>query len=68
MTRSEALKSYTLDNAYAAFQEDKKGSIEVGKLADIIILDTDILNCNEDEIPNTTVLYTIIDGKVVFKR
>ena len=53
MTREQALKSYTIDNAYAAFEEDLKGSLEVGKLADITVLTKDIMTIPEGEIPNT---------------
>lgn len=67
MTREEALKSYTIDAAYGAFEEDLKGSLEVGKLADIIILDNNLLKCEDDAIPRTKVLYTIIDGQIKHK-
>ncbi len=65
MTRDEALKSYTIWNAYAAFEEELKGSIEVGKLADFVILSNDLLNCPDDKILSTQVLYTIIDGEIM---
>jgi predicted amidohydrolase YtcJ len=65
MTRMEALKSYTLSNAYAAFEDDIKGSLTPGKLADITVLSKDILTIPDDEIPSTRVSYTIIGGKVV---
>jgi len=68
MSREEALKSYTWNNAYAAFEEKLKGSLEVGKLADITVLSRDILTIPEDEIPATDVVYTIVGGKVVFQR
>jgi len=68
MTREEALKSYTLNNAYAAFEEKLKGSLEPGKLADITVLSRDIMTIAEDEIPATDVVYTIVGGKVAFKR
>lgn len=67
MTRKEALLSYTLNGAYASFEEDIKGTIEQGKLADIIILDKDLLNIPEDEINNVNVLFTITGGKVVYE-
>lgn len=67
MTREEALRSYTINGAYAAFQEDIKGSIEKGKLADIVILSNNLLTCEEWMIPNTEVLYTIVGGKVIYK-
>ncbi len=67
MTREEALRSRTLDAAYAAFEEDIKGSLEVGKLADITVLSNDILTIPDDEIAATTVLYTIVGGKVRYR-
>jgi predicted amidohydrolase YtcJ len=67
MTREEAIYSYTLGNAYAAFEEDIKGSITPGKVADIVILDRDLINCAEDDILSTKVLYTIVDGEVKYK-
>jgi len=68
MTREEALKSYTWNNAYAAFEEKLKGSLETGKLADITVLSRDIMTIPEDEIPATDVVYTIVGGKVAFDR
>jgi len=66
LTREQALQSYTLNNAYAAFEEDSKGSIEVGKLADLTVLSQDILTVPEEDIRNTRVLYTIVGGEVRF--
>ena len=63
MSRELALRSYTINGAYAAFEEDIKGSIEVGKLADFTILDKDIMIIEEDEILDTYVEMTIIGGK-----
>ncbi len=68
MTREEALRSYTLSNAYAAFEEDLKGTLEVGKLADITVLSRDILTIPADEILTTQVDYTIIGGVVEYER
>ena len=68
MTREEALRSYTLNNAYAAFEEDLKGSITVGKLADLAVLSHDIMTVPLDEIPSTTVDLTIVGGEVRFER
>jgi len=68
MSREEALRSYTWNNAYAAFEERLKGSLEVGKLADITVLSRDILTIPEHEIPATDVVYTIVGGKVAFQR
>lgn len=67
MTREEALRARTIDAAFAAFEEDIKGSLEVGKLADITVLSRDILTIPDDEIADTTVLYTIVGGKVRYK-
>ena len=68
MSREEALRSYTWNNAYAAFEEKLKGSLDVGKLADITVLSRDIMTVPEDEIPATDVVYTIVGGKVAFER
>ena len=68
MTREEALKSYTLDCAYAGFEEDLKGSLTPGKLADVVVLSKDIMTVPEDEILTTRVDYTIVGGEVVFER
>ena len=64
MTRYQALKSYTLDAAYGAFEEDIKGSIEVGKLADFTVFSSDIMKIPAPEILDTKVDYTIVGGKV----
>lgn len=66
MTRLEALKSYTINGAYASFEEDIKGSLEVGKLADIMILDVDLLNCAEEIIKETLVQKTLVGGEIVY--
>ncbi len=68
MTREEALRSYTIDAAYGAFEEDIKGSITPGKLADIVVLSKDIMTVPDEEILDAEVVYTIIDGRVVFER
>ena len=68
MTREEALRSYTLNNAYAAFEENEKGSITVGKLADIVVLSKDIMTVPEAEIPSAQVQMTIIGGKVKYRQ
>ena len=67
MTREEALKSYTLQNAYAAFEEDVKGSLSPGKYADIVVLSKDILTVPAEEIPQAKVLYTIVGGKILYR-
>ena len=68
MSRELALRSYTINGAYAAFEEDIKGSIEVGKLADFTVLDKDILLIDEDEILDTKIEMTIIGGEVVYHK
>ena len=68
MSRMEALKSYTLNPAYAGFEEENRGSLKPGKYADITVLSKDILKIPEDEIPTAKVSYTIVGGKVAYKR
>ena len=54
--------------AYANFEEDEKGSIEIGKFADFIILDNDLLTLPDDRIPRTKIVATFINGELVFNR
>ena len=68
MSREEALRSYTVANAYAAFEEDVKGSLKPGKLADITVLSRDIMTIPEDEILSADVVYTIVGGKVEYRN
>jgi hypothetical protein len=68
MTRDEALTSYTRNNAIAAFEEDIKGTLSPGKLADIVVLSQDILTVAEEEIPDTEVDMTIVGGEVKYER
>ena len=68
MSREEALRSYTIQNAYAAFEENVKGSLKPGKLADITVLSRDILTIPEDEIPQTDVVYTIVGGQIRYEN
>jgi predicted amidohydrolase YtcJ len=68
MTRQEALRAYTLNNAWAAFEETIKGSITVGKLADITVIDKDIMTIPASEIPTARVDLTIVGGEVKFRR
>ena len=67
MTRMEALKAYTINGAFAAFEEKIKGSLTIGKLGDVTILSKDILTIPEDQIPTARVLYTIVGGKVLYQ-
>jgi predicted amidohydrolase YtcJ len=66
MSRMEALRSYTINAAFAGFDEANRGSLSVGKLADITILSKDILTIPEDQIPSAQILYTIVGGKVQY--
>ncbi len=68
MTREQALRSYTLNNAYAAFEQELKGSLTAGKLADIVVLSRDIMTVPEEEIPGTEVVYTIVGGQVKYRN
>jgi predicted amidohydrolase YtcJ len=68
MSRMEALKSYTINGAYAAFEENNRGSLKPGKYADITVLSKDILKVPEDEIPTAKVVYTIVGGKVLYSK
>jgi predicted amidohydrolase YtcJ len=68
LSRMEALKAYTINGAYAAFEEDIKGSLTPGKLADVTVLSRDIMTVPEDEIPGTEIVYTIVGGEVVYER
>ena len=67
MTREEALYSYTLANAKAAFEEKEKGSLEVGKLADIVMFSENLLACPDESIPQTRVLLSVVGGKIKYK-
>lgn len=66
MTREEALRAFTLDAAYAAFEEELKGSLAVAKMADFVVVDRDIMVCPMAEIPGTRVLRTVIGGETVY--
>lgn len=66
MTREQALHSYTLANAYSSFQEKQKGSIELGKYGDFVLLSNNLITCPDEEIKKTKVMMTIVNGKVKF--
>lgn len=68
MTRMQALKSYTLDAAYGAFEENIKGSISSGKLADFTIFNQDLMTVEENQILDTEIVMTIFNGKVIYKK
>jgi hypothetical protein len=68
MTREQALKSYTIWAAYGAFEENIKGSISAGKLADFTIYNQDLMTVDENEILNTEIMMTIFDGEIVYEK
>ncbi|MGD9049053.1 MAG: amidohydrolase [Anaerolineae bacterium] len=68
LTRQQALASYTVNNAYAAFEEEIKGSLTPGKLADITVLSRDIMTIPEDEILSAKVVYTIVGGEIKYQK
>jgi hypothetical protein len=68
MSREEALRSWTVEGAYAAFEEDRKGTLEPGKIADFVILSGDIMTMPVRLIPQVTVLTTVVDGKIVYQE
>jgi len=68
MSRVDALKSYTLNAAFAAFEETTRGSLMAGKYADMVVLSKDILTIDEQQIPMTEVTHTIVAGQVKYRR
>jgi predicted amidohydrolase YtcJ len=68
ITVEEAIKAYTINNAYAAFEEKIKGTIEVGKLADLVVLNEDILTIDPVKIKDVKVDMTVFDGKVIYQK
>ena len=67
LTREDAIRLYTINNAYITFTEDEKGTLESGKLADLIVLDRDILECSIDEVKDIQVEQTYLGGKLVYR-
>jgi predicted amidohydrolase YtcJ len=67
LTREQALRLYTINNAYLNHEEKEKGSLEVGKLGDLIVIDRDILTCPVNAVRETKVLHTVVGGKVVYE-
>ncbi|HXC99873.1 MAG TPA: amidohydrolase family protein, partial [Verrucomicrobiae bacterium] len=67
LTREQAVRFYTYNNAWLNFEDKQKGSLEPGKLADLIMVDMDIMKCPVDEILNAKVLFTMVNGKVVWQ-
>lgn len=68
ITVKEAIRGYTIDGAYSGFEEKNKGSIERGKLADLIVVSADPLTVPSDQIKDIRVLITVIDGKIVWRN
>jgi predicted amidohydrolase YtcJ len=68
LSREEALQALTIWPAYATFEEDRRGSIAVGKWADLTVLSQDIMTVPEQEIPGTQIEMTIVAGEVVYER
>ena len=68
MSREEALRTYTINNAIAAFEEDIKGTLSPGKYADIVVLSQDLLTVEEEKIPDTIVEITIVGGEVRYSK
>lgn len=68
MTREEALKAFTIWTAYGQFEEDLKGSLEIGKLADFAVIDRDYMKCPANEIKDIQVLTTVLGGEVVYQK
>jgi hypothetical protein len=67
LERADAIRLYTVNNAWLTFEEKEKGSLEAGKLADFIVLDRDILTCPIDEVREITVRETWLGGKKVYE-
>ena len=68
LTREQAIRLYTINNAYITHEEKEKGSLEVGKLGDLIVIDRDVLTCPAKDIAETKVLMTMVGGKVVYEK
>ena len=68
LTREQAIRLYTINSAYLHHEEKEKGSLEVGKLGDLIVVDRDIMTCPVDELRSVKVLKTVVAGKVVYEK
>lgn len=68
ITPMEAIRAYTIDGAYSAWEEDYKGSIEAGKLADLVVLDRDPLTIDPDELKEVETELTVVDGKIAYSK
>jgi predicted amidohydrolase YtcJ len=68
ITLEEAIRVYTLNGAYASFEERIKGTLEPGKLADVVVLETDLRSVQPEELGRVRVDYTIVGGRIVYAR
>ena len=68
ITPMEAIRAYTIDGAYSAWEENIKGSIEVGKLADLAVLGCDPLSIDPGELKNVTTFLTMVNGEIVYNK
>jgi predicted amidohydrolase YtcJ len=68
LTREQAIRLYTINNGYIIHEEKSKGSLEVGKLGDLILIDRDVLTCPAKDVAETQVLVTVVGGKIVYER
>jgi hypothetical protein len=68
VSMEEAVRWFTLHNAWATFEEDSRGSIKAGKLADLVVLDRDIFSRPPSELLDTRVLFTLLDGRIVHEQ
>jgi len=68
LTREQAIRMYTANNAWLLFKEHQVGSLEAGKLADFIVIDTDVLECSAEQLKNVKVLRTYLGGRLVHER
>lgn len=68
LTREEALRLYTINNTFLHHEENEKGSLEVGKLGDLILIDRDYMTCPAEEVADIRVLTTVVGGRVVFEK
>ena len=68
LTREQAIRLYTINNAFLHNEEKEKGSLEAGKLGDLIVLDRDLMTCPVDEVRDMKVTHTIVGGKVVYQK
>ena len=68
LTREQAVRLYTINNAFLHNEEKEKGSLEAGKLGDLIVLDRDLMTCPVDEVRDIKVTHTVVGGKVVYQK